>query len=217
MLLRSVIDYEAMNGWSALAAAVGTVAAVAVALWQAGKARKEGIAQQRYRNWLEQKRLEEEHLSRMLATLSSAFRAATDFYFSGHRLLAGIPVNIAPSPQEHRDVQAFLDAHARRIADAEATVSSYINVLGALRELHRHRNETETAEQYDQLLGAAIEALDAVGVLNEWLSDAATIRSTAPDKFDELPNVTKAREATHNAERAIARRLVSLYEAAPAG
>jgi hypothetical protein len=97
MDVRWVIDYVSLSGWSTLVGAVATVAAVVVALWQSAKAQRDAINQQNYRNWLEQKRLEEQHLSRMLEVINDPFRLAQEFFFSAKRLLAGIPANSAPA------------------------------------------------------------------------------------------------------------------------
>lgn len=217
MAVKWVIDYEALNAWSALAAAVGTLAAVVVALSQAGKARAEAIAQQKYRNWLEQKRLEEQHLTKMLHTLNEPFRDAVDFFFSGARLLAAMPANIAPTPMQNREVHEFIESFARRGASYDATINGFINIVGALRELHRSRGNAAEASEYDALLKDVAASLNTTSDLREWLADPDVIRATRVDTFSELPLVDAAREAVNKAERDIARRLVRLYENPPSG
>lgn len=215
MSMQYVPDYEAITAWSGMIAAFGTVAAVVVALWQANKAARDTANQQRYRNWLEQKRLEENHLTRMLDMLNEPFRTATEFFFSGTRLLAGIPSNIAPTPQQDREVHEFVERFARETGKQEATVYSYINIVAALRELHRTRGANAEADEYDGLLDDVTAALNKTADLREWLSDVDVIRATPADKFDELPLVNAAREAINAAERRIARRLVRLYANPP--
>lgn len=186
-----------------------------MALWQANKVARDAASQQRYRNWLEQKRLEENHLTRMLDMLNEPFRTATEFFFSGTRLLAGIPSNIAPTPQQDRQVYEFIERFARETAKQEATIYSYINMVAALRELHHSRGENAEADEYDGLLGDVTVALNKTGDLREWLSDVDVIRAIPADKFDELTIVNAAREAINAAERRIARHLVRLYANPP--
>jgi hypothetical protein len=194
-----------------------TVAAVVVALWQAAKARREVLALRKYQNWLEQKRLEEQYLARALDILDEPFRVATDFFFSGARLLAGIPTNIKPTPAQEQEVLDFLERFAREAGTHESKLAAYLNIIGALRELHRSRGNTAEATEYDQLVKEVDRAFNAASDLREWLADPDVIRSTGVDTFVDEPYVSTARDAIQQAERTIARRLVRLYENPPLG
>lgn len=193
------------------------MAAVGVALWQSWKARRDALSEQQYRNWLEQKRLEEQHLTRALQVLREPFRVATDFFFSGTRLLAGIPTHAAPTPAQNQQVLDFIERFAHESGTQESAVSTFINIVGALRELHRTRGETAEAADYDKLIEEVTNALSATSDLREWLADPSVIRSIQVDTFEEHPLVSKAREATEVAERSIGRRLVRLYQRSPGG
>lgn len=206
-----VIDYEALSAWSTLAAAVATFAAIAVALWQSARARSDMRQQLRHQNWLEQKKIEEQHLGRMLEIVDHPYITAQDFYFSFLRLLGPVALGL-PTPEGFEDeVRRELDGFARRGVEAERTVGSYLHIMLALREFHQQRGDDNAAKDFDNLVREVNAALDAGGRLREWLADHKVVLSVHPEQYFDQPQVTAARETANAAARMIARRVVRLY------
>lgn len=109
----------------------------------------------------------------------------------------------------------LFDGFVRDARRHKGTISSYIDILGALRELHRTRGESIEAQQYATLLKDVTAAFDATNTLHQWLSDERVIRSVAVETFSNDSRVLHAQQTTQAAARTIARRLVHLYEAPP--
>jgi len=208
------VDNEALTAWSTLAAAVMTLGAVIVALWQSGRARKDLNRQLAHQSWLEQKKVEEKYLTEMLSALGRPYVLSQDFYFSMLRLLAPFPLNLPKPPGLDEEVRRSLDRFAEMTTEAEGAIGNFYDIVGALRELHRSRGNLDTAQQLDALMGDVQTVMDAASKLREWLATPDTILSIHPGEFFDLPLVTTARESSQAASRNIARRIVRLYEIA---
>lgn len=206
-----VIDYEALSALSTLAAAVATFGAIAVALWQSARARSDMRRQLHHQNWLEQKKIEEQHLARMLDIVDHPYITAQEFYFSFLRLLGPVTLGL-PTPEglDH-DIRRELDGLARRGVEAERMVGSYLNIMLALREFHQQRGDESAAKEFDNLVREVNTALNTGGRLREWLADPDVVLSIHPNQYFDLPQVVAARDAAHVAARTIARRVVRVY------
>jgi hypothetical protein len=212
MAVDSVINYEALTAWSTLAAAIATFSAVAVALWQSLKARRDLRMQLEHQNWLEQKHLEEQHLGRMIEIVHRPYTTSQDFYFSMLRLLGPVALGL-PTPDGFDDqVRQTLDSFAGRTSDSEAVVGNYLDIISALRELHGTRGDAEAATTYEKLVTEVRDMLNAASSLREWLADPHTILSINPEKYFDLPLVGRARDTANATSRSIARQIVRLYE-----
>jgi len=211
MMIEWVVDYEALSAWSTLAAAIATFAAIVVALLQSARSRADLHRQLEHQNWLEQKRIEEEHLGRLLDVVDHPYEVAQEFYFSMHRLLAPLVLGLPTAPGFDDEVRRALDGFAARTKDTEKLVGSFLNIMMALREYHQQWGDTEASNEYTTLLSEVQVALNSGGELREWLANPELVISISPDSFFDLPQVQHARETAYAAARSIARRLVRLY------
>lgn len=207
--------HDALSAWSTLGGTVVTTGALIVALVQAAKARRDLRIQLQHQNWLEQRRIEGDYLSRMFEVIAEPYDHAGDFFFSAKRLLGLLPTHIAPSPEQERELRAMFDRFAEKGKRYETTVGNYVDILGANRELEKHGRSPD-AQQYDSMIADIRKASGAVSDLREWLADPQVIRAIDPGGFFDLPQVAAARDATYAASRNIARRIVRLYENPPA-
>ena len=208
----SKLGWDAVNAISAAVAAIGTLLAVAIALWQSATARREALSEQRYRNWLEQKRLEEQHLGKMLEVVNHPLNLAQRFFFEATRLLARMPANIAPRLEDARELEHLMNGFMRDSEIYQSAISAYIDIVAALREHHARRGDKAEAQEFGELLQLVNEAFDASNDLQTLLADEASIRAIEPDAFYDAPAVATARNKTYRAARALAKRLVTLYD-----
>jgi hypothetical protein len=116
-----------------------------------------------------------------------------------------------------RDVQNLFDSFIRDSRRSQTALESYIDIIGALRELHRTRDDTAEAEQYDRLLQEVTASFDATNSLHQWLANEQMIRSAPVETFYDQPLVEQTRQKSAQAARTIARRLVRLYQSPPSG
>jgi len=229
------VDYEAFVAWS-------TFAAVVLALAQSLKSAVDVRRQRQYETWLREKQVEEEYLRRMLEVIDTPLSAAQQFFFAASRVLAAMPGGFfggrvgglfGDDSEEERlrvriqdeELETQLNTELRQRMDAFATeadrhasvLGNYIDIFGALREAARQRRDESAAADYDELLRTMVAASDATGNLAAWLSDEQNVSATMPDEFERLELVAVARKTTFEASRAIARRIVRLYQSPPAG
>src|SRR5437870_3946270 len=102
------MNYSALGAWGQMAAAFATFCAVIVALRQSAVSREDVRRQLRHQSWLEQQRIEEGQLARMLDAMHAPYEIAQDFYFSALRLLGSVPSNIAPPPGLQTELRSLL-------------------------------------------------------------------------------------------------------------
>jgi hypothetical protein len=214
MLPNWVIDNEALSAWSTLAGAIATFIAIVIALWQSGRARVDLRRQLEHQNWLEQKKIEEHYLKDMLSAVEKPYVLSQDFYFSMLRLLGPLALGMPKPDGLDDEVRRAMDRFAEVTTEAEGAIGNFLDITGALRELHQKRGEVAAGAQLTDLLTDAEKVVNASGELREWLADPDTVLAIEPGQFFDLPRVVAARDASHAATRGIARRIVRLYESA---